>query len=214
MYTFLQKVMKVNDEILSERIQVENLKSKQILQNPEDIKWLNQVAAKYRLGTEFFSLSLSQTENMRNIDTLLKRVDVVPEKLILAQAIIESGWGTCSMAKESNNFFGILCWSPGCGIASPNVQDPSYMLKSYTSIENGLHDYLRNINTHRAYEGFRNMRAAYRMADKPLDSKELAATLSLYSTRGTYYTSALSRMIDQYIPDDIHLFLKTYNKRS
>lgn len=213
MYTFLQKTMKVNDEILSERIKIENLKLKPFIQNPEDIKWLNQVAARYKMGGNFFNLSLSQNEIIRNIDSLLIRVDVVPEKLILAQAIIESGWGTCNMAKEANNFFGILCWSPGCGIVSPNVHDHTYMLKSYASIEAGVSDYLRNINTHRAYEAFRIARAAYRKNDQALDSKELAATLSSYSTRGSYYTNTLSMMIEKYIPDDIHFFLKTYHKK-
>lgn len=214
MFTFLQKTMKVNDEILSERIKIESIKANQSNKKQDDIKWLNQLASRYKFRSDLFSTTLTEAEFIRNIDTLLFRVDVVPEKLVLAQAIIESGWGTCNMAKESNNFFGILCWSPGCGISSPNVQDHSYMLKSYASIEAGLRDYLRNINTHRAYEEFRMARASFRKGDKTLDPRELASTLASYSTRGTYYTNTLSLMIEKYIPDDIHFFIKTFNKKS
>ena len=43
----------------------------------------------------------------------------VPASITLAQAAIESGWGTSPLARDDNNFFGIQChnWSFGkCGI--------------------------------------------------------------------------------------------------
>ena len=40
---------------------------------------------------------------------LLKRLNTVPIELALAQAIIESGWGTSRFSKEGNNIYGI--WS-------------------------------------------------------------------------------------------------------
>lgn len=39
-------------------------------------------------------------------ETLLRRVDVVPASLALAQAANESAWGTSRFALEGNNYFG------------------------------------------------------------------------------------------------------------
>ncbi|HKI74311.1 MAG TPA: glucosaminidase domain-containing protein, partial [Pseudomonadales bacterium] len=53
---------------------------------------------------------------------LLFRVDTVPASLMLAQSATESAWGTSRFAREGNNFFGIWCFSPGCGI-TPKYRD-------------------------------------------------------------------------------------------
>lgn len=44
-----------------------------------------------------------------NSSELLKRLNTVPVDLALAQAIIESGWGTSRFSREGNNIYGI--WS-------------------------------------------------------------------------------------------------------
>lgn len=42
----------------------------------------------------------------RAVEILLLRVDVIPPAMVLAQAAVESGWGTSRFAVEANNFLG------------------------------------------------------------------------------------------------------------
>ena len=47
---------------------------------------------------------------------MLKRVDIIPISLVLAQAANESSWGESRFAKKGNNYFGMWCYTPKCGI--------------------------------------------------------------------------------------------------
>ena len=47
-----------------------------------------------------------------DIDTLLKHVDIVPASLVLAQAALESGWGSSRFARRGNNYFGMRTYDP------------------------------------------------------------------------------------------------------
>ncbi len=47
---------------------------------------------------------------------MLKRVNVLPEALVLTQAANESAWGTSRFATQANNLFGQWCYKQGCGI--------------------------------------------------------------------------------------------------
>jgi Bax protein len=61
-----------------------------------------------------------------------------------------------------------------------------------------VRSYIWNLNTHRAYAGFRKVRSAQRGGQQgliTLDSKKLADTLTSYSERGTEYTEELKSTI-------------------
>ena len=45
-----------------------------------------------------------------NLDALLIKADEIPVSLALAQAVIESGWGTSRFAYEGNALFGQYVW--------------------------------------------------------------------------------------------------------
>lgn len=51
-----------------------------------------------------------------DINQLLLRVDEVPASLALAQAAMESAWGTSRFAVQANNLFGQWCYTKGCGL--------------------------------------------------------------------------------------------------
>jgi flagellum-specific peptidoglycan hydrolase FlgJ len=67
---------------------------------------------------------------------------------ILAQAAIESGWGTSKLAKENNNFFGFTAYGKtnqywtGAKRVSTSSGLP---FRSYTNPENGFRDFARLI---------------------------------------------------------------------
>ncbi|HEY1774443.1 MAG TPA: glucosaminidase domain-containing protein [Gammaproteobacteria bacterium] len=129
-------------------------------------------------------------------DTLLRRVDVVPVTLVLAQAAQESGWGTSRFALESNNLFGIWTWDEDEGSVPLNRPgDATHMVRVYPDIETSVRAYLHNINIGFAYTDFRDQRAEMRAAGKPLDSFALAGTLDHYSAAGDLYVNDIRTML-------------------
>ena len=129
-------------------------------------------------------------------DTLLRRVDVVPVTLVLAQAAQESGWGTSRFALESNNLFGIWTWNEDMGSVPLNrPDDATHMVRVYPDIQTSVRAYLHNINIGFAYTDFRDLRADERAAGKPLDPFALAGALDRYSAAGDLYVNDIREML-------------------
>jgi len=129
-------------------------------------------------------------------DTLLRRVDVVPVTLVLAQAAQESGWGTSRFALESNNLFGIWTWDEDEGSVPLNrPDDATHMVRVYPDIQTSVRAYLHNINIGFAYTDFRDLRADERAAGKPLDPFALAGALDRYSAAGGLYVNDIRQML-------------------
>ena len=116
-----------------------------------------------------------------DVDALLRKVDVIPPSLALAQAIEESGWGTSRIAREQNALFGQF----GQGSAG----DWDY--RNFTNLSEAVASYAHNLNTHRAYKEFRTARARMRLKKGEIDSWDLSATLHRYSERGDEYVQSL-----------------------
>ena len=114
----------------------------------------------------------------------------VPTALIIAQAIVESDYGTSRFAKEGNNIFGVRIWSKN-GIL-PNKQDASinWRIKTYSSKCQSTKDYISILNNNHHYSDFRRLR------NKTKDPVKLAETLENYSTSQTYRTEII-RMINK-----------------
>ena len=129
-------------------------------------------------------------------ETLLRRVDVVPVALVLAQAAQESGWGTSRFALESNNLFGIWTWNEEAGsVPMDRPDDATHMVRVYPDIQTSVRAYLHNINIGFAYTDFRDLRAQMRAAGKPLDPFQLAGELDRYSTAGDLYVANIRAML-------------------
>jgi Bax protein len=127
-----------------------------------------------------------------DIDALLKKVDVIPPSLALAQAIEESGWGTSRIARQNNALFGQF--------GEDDSGDRDY--RRFTSLSEAVQSYARNLNTHRAYREFRQLRSTMRGRQGDIDGWELASTLHRYSERGDDYVHSLrSIMQDNRLED-------------
>jgi Bax protein len=127
---------------------------------------------------------------------LLLRIDTLPPSLVLAQAAIESGWGTSRFVREGNNLFGQWVTGDTPGLM-PSDADPGdgYRVAAYDTVAHSVRSYLRNLNTHRAYRQLRHWRADLRAANEPLDSTILSAGLVRYSQRGEAYVEELLSVI-------------------
>jgi Bax protein len=160
----------------------------------EDLSWfahrrLEKLARNY-------GLAKFDVNSEKHWGRLLKRVDIVPTSLALAQAAVESAWGTSRFARKVNNYFGQWCFSKDCGLV-PNNRDPDarHEVKGFESPENAVASYVHNLNTHYAYNSFRELRAQLRAEDKPLSGMVLANGLKHYSERGVVYTKELRDLI-------------------
>ncbi|HET8552064.1 MAG TPA: glucosaminidase domain-containing protein [Gammaproteobacteria bacterium] len=127
---------------------------------------------------------------------LLRRVDVVPAALVLAQAAKESGWGTSRFAREGNNLFGVWTWNADAGIAPRGApDDANHYVRTFPDIRASVRDYLYNIDVGHAYLKLRKMRAQLRAhGDRPT-ALQLAEALENYSARGARYVDAVQKLI-------------------
>jgi len=156
----------------------------------EQEQLLADLVKKYKVNKRF--------SQMRKIDELLIRVDIIPSALILVQAANESAWGTSRFARIGLNFFGMWCYKKGCGMV-PNGRDTGakHEVAAFSSVKNAVHRYVHNINTNNAYIVFRSIRAQLREQELPLSPQVLATGLLPYSERGTDYVLEITAMIRQ-----------------
>jgi len=129
-------------------------------------------------------------------DELLRRVDVIPPSLALAQSAEESGWGTSRFAREGNALFGQRIWREGAGmVPEKRVAGKKFRVRAFDRLIDGVKSYAGNLNTHFAYDGFRKMRAAMRQSGKQLNGVDLATALRQYSERGDDYIRTIHAII-------------------
>jgi Bax protein len=151
--------------------------------------WLTGMAKTYEVDRESFS-------EPQLIDALLRRVDVVPMSLALAQAAKESGWGTSRFARDGNNLFGEWCFEPGCGLVPQHRADGRrHEVETFDSPRESVASYLRNLNTHERYRSFRIAREQFRATGAGLSGVVLANELAHYSERRDDYIEDIKSLI-------------------
>lgn len=130
------------------------------------------------------------------IQDLIKRVNIVPVSMALAQAATESAWGTSRFAQRAKNFFGQWCYKTGCGLIPRNRPvGAKHEVAKFKTAQASVRSYFRNINSHPAYKELRNMRHKLEMAGKPITGTELVGGLGKYSQRGDAYIEELRSII-------------------
>ncbi|CAM3368221.1 protein bax [Xenorhabdus nematophila] len=125
-----------------------------------------------------------------NWNKLLSRVDIIPTHFVATQAAAESGWGTSELAQKNNNLFGMRCAS--CGKTKGKIKGYSV----YPTIDASIVAYMKNLNTHRAYESLRSSRANQRTTQKPLNTSQLIDNLNGYSELGASYNRYLHQVFN------------------
>lgn len=130
-------------------------------------------------------------------ERLLERVDTVPIQLVLIQAVEESGWGTSRFAREGNNLFGMRCFASSCSLEHSGNGEG---FQGFASVYDGVEAYMRNLNTHNAYQGLRENRAALRAAGSNVNALALIPSLERYSTRGNAYLATLQSLLNTNAP--------------
>ncbi len=180
----LPVILEVNQRVLAEREQLLFLRKK--LESGDGVTaieqyWLQALADRYDTPSD-------------KLDELVRRVDIVPPSMAIAQAGIESGWGTSLAARTGNALFGQIQsvgahkvsvpWNPGNGMPQP-----------FTNVAAAAEAYVDNLNTHAAYAAFRNERAVMREHGEALDGYRLVGQLVRYSELGQQYVGFVRQVI-------------------
>ena len=120
------------------------------------------------------------------INYLYQSIEVeyqIPNELIIAQAVIETGWGKSRFANEGNNLFGIRTWDKDEPylLPIPWTKWPGWGVKMYSSKCESVVDYLHILNNVHAFKELREARAS-----GVNDALELANYLEKYASKPTY----------------------------
>ena len=181
--TLLPLISYENQNILVERSKLESIKkyldSKNTLSN-SDLKFLKNISKKYRI----------QTNDKYKYDLvieLLHRVDIIPNSIVLAQAANESGWGTSRFATEYNALFGEYTYNYSDGVV-PLLREEgeTHLVKAFDSVGKSVQSYFNNLNSHYAYNDFREVRKIMREKNNFSNIKLLVQQLDSYAADKNY----------------------------
>jgi len=133
----------------------------------------------------------------KDLSKLKMRMDIVPVSIAIAQAANESGWGTSRFALEGNALFGQWTWSKK-GI-SPKKKDPNqtHKILQFQVLKASVRAYKNNLNTHNAYQEFREVRAQLREEGDKIDGLKLTKYLKNYAAIGEQYVRILEDIIEK-----------------
>jgi Bax protein len=160
----LPVVLEVNQRVLAEREQLLELRERMTAGDsltPFERIWLDQLAERY-------------DTSVNKLDELVRRVDIVPPSMAIAQGGVESGWGTSVAARTGNALFG-------------QIQAGGSLPLRFTSVGEAAEAYVVNLNTHPAYAAFRAERANLRERGEIPNGYHLIGQLLRYSELGQEY---------------------------
>ena len=143
-----------------------------------------------------FELSEKYETSDSNLGNLLMKVDVIPISMALAQAAIESGWGTSRYLREGNAIYGQYTFEKDKGIRPERREsNEKFFIKKFSNLSESTRSYFKNINTHRAYVDFREERKKLRMNGVKLSGVKLVKFLTSYSERREEYVKDVENII-------------------
>ena len=143
-----------------------------------------------------FELSEKYETSDSNLGNLLIKVDIIPISMALAQAAIESGWGTSRYLREGNAIYGQYTFEKDRGIRPERREsNEKFFIKKFSNLSESTRSYFKNINTHRAYDDFREERKKLRMNGVKLSGVKLVKFLTSYSERRDEYVKDVENII-------------------
>ena len=158
---------------------------------PEDANtsaWLIDTLAEYKVVNKDFDKAINQ---------LIDKLDSVPTKLVIAQAAIESGWGTSRFALEGNSLFGQWTYAKNMGLTpTDREQGKRHQVRAFKNLRMSVRSYLQNINKNHAYRELRLLRKKARDNNLRPNALQLAEGLFRYSQRGHEYVKEIKQIIN------------------
>lgn len=143
----------------------------------KNLKEVNRLKALYRVETDA---------------QLLQALKPHPQSIVLAQAAMESSWGTSRFFVEANNIFGVHSINskePRIAASEKNGKRTVWLTK-FKSIDDSVRAYYRTMSISKAFKQFRVVRVK---TDNP---HVLVKALDRYSEIGDQYAEKLSQVIN------------------
>ncbi|BDB96223.1 glucosaminidase domain-containing protein [Candidatus Hydrogenosomobacter endosymbioticus] len=119
--------------------------------------------------------------SMDNITALLKKMDIIPVSLALAQGILESGWGRSCAAVNRNSCFGHMATKS--------------RVRGFSNIEECVVRYMHNLNVNGFYGKMRALRQGMRDRNARITGPGIVSGIQGYSVRGYKYIKELLSLI-------------------
>jgi Bax protein len=176
-------VLGVNERIAGDRDRLVALLDRQKAGEAisgRDNTWLKEIAMRY---------------GSMDAGELLRRVDVVPPSLAIAQAAIESGWGSSRFARQGNALFGQRVYGPSGMQPAGLSADAGFGVRDFETLGAAVAAYADNLNSFSAYDALRAKRASLRAQGQLPDGLSLAGTLLRYSELGGDYVAQVRELI-------------------
>ena len=171
-YLLVPVVQKVHNQLMDEYMRVE-----EHIANNRNLSEIERLKKHYKA---------------KNEEELLYALKPHPQSIVLAQAAMESAWGTSRFFREANNVFGM--WSSNKNeprVAAGEKRDGkrTIWLRKFNSIEDSVKAYYKLMAKGKAFKEFRKTR--YETADV----HEIVKKLDKYSEIGELYGEELSQVI-------------------
>ena len=151
-----------------------------------EYKRLAEIKKKYRV------------KDIYSLNEYLKKVDVIPPSMAIAQAAVESGWGRSRFTKEANNIFGHWTYNPKIGmLPQQRAKGAKHFIRIFKDLSASMRAYMLNLNRNRAYKEFQNKRYGLREKGIKPSGLELSQTMLNYSGIGHDYLGILKNVIEK-----------------
>ena len=182
-------------QIQRKRQQIFNLKNIGIPNLRNNQKgWIFEQLKYYKVLTHY---NAESTLDIEMFDELLLRANILPIPLAIAQAAIETGWGTSRFALEGNSLFGQWTWKKSGLTPSRREVGKEHSVKVFKNLRHAVENYAQNLNSSAFYNRFRKARLKLIKNDRYVNnaSSRLATHLSSYSQEGEKYVEKILKII-------------------
>jgi len=137
----------------------------------------------YKDSKEFIE---ALTECIQWIEKNTTKWQNIPREIIIAQAVLESDYGTSRFATEGNNLFGVMTFNLDEPHLKPsNNKNSKFGAKVYQNKCESVKHYIVVLNTGSAFKDFRELRFQM-LKNNDLDVLDLVETLNRYATNPDY----------------------------
>ena len=181
--TVLPLIINENQKILSVRnnlLLLKNKLSNNYSLNKSELQILKKLSKSHKI-------KFNNSHKLDVINNLLKKVDIIPNSIVLAQAAIESGWGSSRFAQDFNALFGEYTYDNDKGVVPLERENgENHLIKAFNSYNSSVESYFNNINSHYAYEQFRELRKVMRERNNFSNVTLLVDKLDTYAEDENY----------------------------
>ena len=180
-------IAKENNKIKDERHFVKEMLSSNILNidfDSANFRELLEIKQKYKI------------KNIYTLEEYLKKIDIIPPSLAIAQAAAESAWGKSRFVRDANNIFGHWTYDSEIGLLpKKRTLGSSHFIRIFKNIKESTYSYMLNLNRNLAYKSFQEKRHEQRKKGLKPDGLTLSQTMLNYSGIAQDYLVLLENLI-------------------